>query len=69
MLGVAVLASVFSASGGYTSPQAFVDGLVPALWVGAAVLLAGALVALLVPRRQTGPADVEPALAAEPAPA
>ncbi len=69
VLGVAVLASVFSASGGYTSPQAFVDGLVPALWVGAAVLLAGALVALLVPRRQTGPADVEPALSAEPAPA
>ncbi len=31
VLGVAVLASVFSASGGYTSPQAFVDGLVPAL--------------------------------------
>src|SRR3954471_2707748 len=38
VFGVAVLASVFSANGGYTSPQAFVDGMVPAVWVGAAVL-------------------------------
>ena len=42
VLGVAVLAAVFSASGGYQSGQAFVDGLQPALWVGAAVLAAGA---------------------------
>jgi cytochrome c biogenesis factor len=28
-----------------------VDGLVPAVWVGAAVLAVGALVALLIPRR------------------
>lgn len=48
-LGIAVLATVFSSAGGYESPQAFVDGLVPALWVGTAVLLAGALVALLMP--------------------
>jgi predicted MFS family arabinose efflux permease len=49
VMGVAVLASVFTASGGYESPQAFVDGLVPAMYVGAAVLAAGALVALLIP--------------------
>jgi hypothetical protein len=29
-----VLASVFTGSGGYTSPQSFVDGLIPAMWVG-----------------------------------
>jgi MFS family permease len=46
VLGVAVLASVFTAAGGYASPQAFVNGLVPAIWVGAAVLAAGALVVL-----------------------
>ena len=35
VFGVAVLASVFSAVGGYASPSAFVDGLIAALWVGA----------------------------------
>ena len=40
VLGVAVLAAVFTGAGGFESPQAFVDGLVPALWVGAAVLAA-----------------------------
>jgi Major Facilitator Superfamily len=50
VLGVSVLATVFSGSGGFVSPQNFVDGLVPAVWVGAAVLFAGALLALLVPR-------------------
>ena len=49
VLGVAVLAAVFSASGGYESGQAFVDGLQPALYVGAAVLAVGAVAALLVP--------------------
>ena len=49
VLGVAVLAAVFSATGGYESGQAFVDGLAPALWVGAAVLAVGAVAALLVP--------------------
>ncbi|MCW3041594.1 MAG: family efflux transporter permease subunit, partial [Solirubrobacterales bacterium] len=47
VMGVAVLASVFSANGGYASPQAFVDGMTSALPIGAAVLAAGALVALL----------------------
>ena len=51
MLGVAVLAAVFSGAGGYESGEAFVDGLRSALWVGAAVLAAGAVAALLVPGR------------------
>jgi EmrB/QacA subfamily drug resistance transporter len=51
VLGVAVLASVFSAAGGYGSPREFVDGLIPAMWVGVAVLGTGALVALLLPFR------------------
>lgn len=50
-LGVAVLASVFAARGGYESPQAFSDGTVPALWIGAAAVALAALVALLIPRR------------------
>ena len=35
VLGIAVLATVFTSHGGYPSPQAYVDGLVPAMWVGA----------------------------------
>jgi MFS family permease len=51
VMGVAVLASVFAANGGYGDPQAFTDGVTAALPIGAAVLAAGALVALLVPGR------------------
>ena len=50
VLGVAVLASVFSSAGGYRSGETFVNGLVPAVWTGAAVLAVGAALALLVPR-------------------
>jgi EmrB/QacA subfamily drug resistance transporter len=51
VLGIAVLASVFSAHGSYASPQAFTDGMTSAIWVGAAVLAVGAGLALLVPGR------------------
>jgi EmrB/QacA subfamily drug resistance transporter len=64
-LGVAVLASVFAANGSYASPQAFTDGMTSAAWVGAAVLAAGALIALLVPGKRREPVQVgEPVLAA-----
>jgi nitrate/nitrite transporter NarK len=63
VMGVAVLASIFSAYGSYASPQAFSDGVVAALPVGAAVLGLGALIALLVPglraRRATAAVLVE----------
>jgi len=49
VLGVALLASVFTGSGGYASAQSFVDGLLPAMWVGVAVLAAGALIVLALP--------------------
>ena len=51
VFGVAVLASVFSANGSYASPTTFVDGLVPAVWVGAAIVAVGAVVALALPGR------------------
>jgi hypothetical protein len=54
VLGVAILATVFTSSGSYGSPQGYVDGLIPAVWVGSAVLAAGALVALVVPRKRAG---------------
>jgi EmrB/QacA subfamily drug resistance transporter len=58
VFGVAVLASVFSQYGGYGTGQSFVDGLTPAIWVGAVVVALGALAALLIPRRRR-PAEVE----------
>lgn len=65
VMGVAVLASVFSAHGGYTSPQAFVDGMTSALPIGAGVLVAGALVALLVPGLRAQAAEPDAAAAVE----
>jgi MFS family permease len=52
VFGVAVLASIFSSYGGYDSPAAYVDGLTPAIWVGAVVVGVGAAVALLLPSRR-----------------
>ncbi len=49
VLGVAVLASVFTGHGSYASPQAYVNGLTPALWVGAGVVVLGALIAAAMP--------------------
>ena len=65
VLGVAVLATVFSDAGGMGSPEAYVDGLVPAVWVGAAVLALGAGIALLVPGKRAEDAlpDLAPAAA------
>jgi len=57
VLGVAVLATVFNHAGGFASPEAYVDGLIPAVWVGSAVLAAGALIALLVPGRRARVAE------------
>jgi predicted MFS family arabinose efflux permease len=49
VLGVSVLATVFTSHGGYASPHAFVAGLVPALWIGTAVLAVGAIIPVLLP--------------------
>lgn len=60
VLGIAVLSTIFSAHGSYTSGRAYVNGLIPTMWVGAGVLILGALVALLIrfdTRVQTGTAN------------
>jgi hypothetical protein len=59
VFGVAILASVFSANGGYQSPATFVNGLVPAVWLGAAVVAVGAVVALAVPALRRGVISLE----------
>src|SRR5207247_7721199 len=51
VFGVAVLASVFSHYGGYSSGQAFTDGMLPAVWIGAAVVATGSPAALSIHRR------------------
>jgi EmrB/QacA subfamily drug resistance transporter len=57
VFGVAVLATVFSQYGGYGSPETFVDGLQPAIWVGAVVVGVGALISLAIPRRRRAEAQ------------
>jgi EmrB/QacA subfamily drug resistance transporter len=52
VFGVAVLASVWSHYGSYSTGQSFVDGMVPALWIGAVVVSLGAVAAFLIPSRK-----------------
>ena len=49
VLGIAVLGAVFSSSGSYATRLGYVQGLTPAILVGAAALLLGTLTALLIP--------------------
>ncbi|MFC8431627.1 MFS transporter [Streptomyces sp. NPDC057253] len=57
-LGIAVMASIFSAQGGYETGQSFVDGLRPALVTGAGVVAVAGLAALLIPSRKRVAGDV-----------
>jgi EmrB/QacA subfamily drug resistance transporter len=57
VLGVAILAAVFSHAGGdIAGGEAYTDGLRPAVYVGAVVVAVGALAAMLIPRREQQPA-------------
>ncbi len=58
VFGVAVLASVFSHYGGYTTAQSFSHGMNAAVYIGAAIVALGALVAFSIPQRRR-PAEVE----------
>jgi len=52
VFGIALLGAVFSSSGGYLSAQDYVNGLRPAMYVGALVVTIGVVMALLVPNRR-----------------
>jgi EmrB/QacA subfamily drug resistance transporter len=69
VFGIAAAVAVFAAAGSYASPGAFLDGFGPAVAVGAALSLAGAVTAVALPgrRQATGatPAGAVPALEAE----
>ncbi|HEY7199793.1 MAG TPA: MFS transporter [Candidatus Dormibacteraeota bacterium] len=64
VFGVAILAVVFAANGGYASAAAFIDGFVPAMFVAALVPAVGVAAALAAPPkpRQAAQtvADTEP---------
>jgi EmrB/QacA subfamily drug resistance transporter len=64
VFGVAVLASVWSQYGSYSSGASFVDGMTPALWIGAAIVLLGAVAAFMIPARRR-PAEAEVPVEAE----
>jgi len=59
-LGIAVMASIFSAQGGYETGQTFVDGLRPALVTGSAVVGLAGIAALLIPSGKGRVSDVAP---------
>jgi EmrB/QacA subfamily drug resistance transporter len=64
VLGIAVLASVFSGAGSYGTPTTFVSGLVPAVATAAVVLAVGAIIALAIPAlRRTVSASAQPVAA------
>ncbi|MBX9366590.1 MFS transporter [Streptomyces sp. WAC04114] len=64
-LGIAVMASIFAAQGGYETGQTFVDGMRPALVTGSAVVALAGIAALLIPTRRRAERQEDPA---EPAP-
>ena len=59
VLGVAVLASVFSHAGGYRTAQTFTQGTTSAVWVGAALVALGAVAAAFIRHRPAGVQAVE----------
>ncbi|MFI7012646.1 MFS transporter [Streptomyces sp. NPDC050164] len=64
-LGIAVMASIFAAQGGYETGQTFVDGMRPALVTGSALVALAGVAALLIPSRRRAERQAAPA---EPAP-
>jgi EmrB/QacA subfamily drug resistance transporter len=54
VFGVAILASVFSHYGGYGTGSSFVNGMTPAVYVGAAVVALGAVASFAIKRRPKG---------------
>lgn len=66
-LGIAIMASIFLAQGGYETGQTFVDGLRPALVTGAGVVALAGVAALLIPSRKRS-VLTEESISAEPAP-
>ena len=65
VFGVAVLAAVFSHYGGYQTRDSFVQGVTPALYLGAAMVAIGAAAALFIPRRRRQPSGQDSPVAGQ----
>ena len=57
VFGIAVLASVFSAYGGYRTPDTFVNGMNAAVWIGAGVVALGAVAAFAIGKSRVHAAE------------
>jgi EmrB/QacA subfamily drug resistance transporter len=57
VFGVAVLASLFAHYGGYSTGTTFVDGMTPAIYVGAGIVAAGSLAAFGIKRSRRNGAE------------
>ena len=57
VFGVAILASIFAGYGGYGSGRAFITGMTPAVYAGAAVVAVGALLAFAIGNRSARRTD------------
>jgi EmrB/QacA subfamily drug resistance transporter len=64
VLGVALLASVFSGAGAYATPTAFIHGFTPAVWVAVALSACGVLAARFTAPRTAHAIALEPDVAA-----
>jgi MFS family permease len=58
VFGVAVLASVFAAYGGYRTHETFVNGMNAAVWIGAGVVLLGAVAAFMIPSTKKSAVEI-----------
>jgi EmrB/QacA subfamily drug resistance transporter len=65
-LGIAVLTAVFTGAGGTLTPTGYVDAAIPAVWVGAGVLGAAALISLALPGRRAAARAAAAEVGAEP---
>ena len=64
VFGVAILTTIFSGHGSFGSPEAFVNGMRPAFYVGGILVVIAAALALALPRKHREAGSFEPALAA-----
>jgi EmrB/QacA subfamily drug resistance transporter len=64
VFGVAILTTIFSSHGSFASPEAFVNGMRPAMVVGGILVAVASVAALALPRKRRETAVYEPVLAA-----
>ena len=67
-LGIAVLTAVFTGAGGQLTPTGYVDAAIPAIFVGASVLGASAIIALFLPAGRSSTKHTEPVATSSPEP-